>query len=143
MTAVRLLTLVAAVTGVALAAMVPVFAQEPLMQLPIGDPARKDRQVAVVLDAITDTADGALITPDELVRRLAGVRLLLVGEEHTSIESHRVQARVIEGLVAAGRKVIIGLEMYPYTAEAGLDALPTEWWHYQPAGVAVETYPVR
>ena len=27
--------------------------------------------------------------------------------------------------------------------EAGLEPLPTEWWHYQPTGVAVETYPVR
>lgn len=27
--------------------------------------------------------------------------------------------------------------------EAGLEVFATEWWHYQPAGVAVETYPVR
>jgi len=126
MISIRLVALAAsvAVLGLALFATAPAYAQDPLLHLQIGDPARKDREVPLVLDAITDTADGSLLTPDELAKRLAGARLLLVGEEHTSIEFHRVQARVIEALVAAGRKVILGLEMYPYTAQAGLDAWP-------------------
>jgi uncharacterized iron-regulated protein len=74
-----------------------------------------------VLDAVTDTATLDAITPDEMVRRLSGVRLLLIGEEHTAMEFHRVQAQVVEALVAAGRRVMIGLEMYPYTEQRSLD----------------------
>jgi uncharacterized iron-regulated protein len=103
-----------------LGATVGVVAEDPL-HLPIGDPARKDREVAVVLDGITETAGGTVLTPAELPARLAGVRLLLVGEEHTAMESHRVEKRVLEDLAGAGRRVSIGLEMYPYGEQPWLD----------------------
>jgi len=35
-------------------------AQQKSLRMPIGDPARKDKEVKIVLDAITDTATGAL-----------------------------------------------------------------------------------
>ena len=54
-------------------------------------------------------------------QRLRDTRILLIGESHTSRESHRVQFQVIEALHRAGRRVIIGLEMYPYTAQPALD----------------------
>ena len=94
---------------------------EDLLHLPIGDPARSRCEVALVLDAITDTATGALLTPAELPRRLEGDGLVLVGEGHTDVDSHRVEKRVIEELVRAGRRVTIGLEMYPYTEQKWLD----------------------
>lgn len=96
------------------------LAEEPL-HLPIGDPARKDREAPLVLDAITDTASGALLTPSELPGRLADARLVLVGEEHIDMDSHRVERRVIEELHRAGRRVLIGLEMYPYPEQRWLD----------------------
>lgn len=92
-----------------------------VLDLPIGDPARRDRTAPLVLDAITDTHHGDQIGPRELAARLDGVRLLLVGESHTEIEFHRVQLRVLEELVARGRKVMIGLEMYPATEQSWLD----------------------
>ena len=95
-------------------------AEDPL-HLPIGDPARKDRDAPLVLDGITQTAGGAVLTPAELPAKLAGVRLLLVGEEHTAMESHRVEKRVLEELVGAGRRVLVGLEMYPYGEQPSLD----------------------
>ncbi len=94
---------------------------EDLLHLPIGDPARSRCEAALVLDAITDTATGALLTPAELPRRLEGDGLVLVGEGHTDVDSHRVEKRVIEELVRAGRRVTIGLEMYPYTEQKWLD----------------------
>ena len=39
---------------------------EDVLRLPIGDPARKDREARLVLDAVTDTSSGALLTPAEL-----------------------------------------------------------------------------
>jgi uncharacterized iron-regulated protein len=93
-----------------------VAAEDPL-HLPIG----KDREAPLVLDGITQTAGGAVLTPAELPTKLAGVRLLLVGEEHTAMESHRVEKRVLEELVGAGRRVLVGLEMYPYGEQPSLD----------------------
>ncbi|MEE8525606.1 MAG: ChaN family lipoprotein [Thermoanaerobaculia bacterium] len=94
--------------------------QKPL-HLAIGDPDRKDREVEVVLDAVVDTRSGDELNPSELAVRLAGVRLLFVGESHTDIEFHRVQLRILDELRRAGRQVLIGLEMYPYTEQDVLD----------------------
>ncbi|HTR01604.1 MAG TPA: ChaN family lipoprotein [Thermoanaerobaculia bacterium] len=94
---------------------------EEILKLPIGDPARKDREAPVVLDALTDTASGALLTPADLAGKLADVRFVLVGEEHVGMDFHRVEKRVIEALHAAGRKVVVGLEMYPYPEQHWLD----------------------
>ena len=96
---------------------------EDVLRLPIGDPARRDRDAPVVLDAITDTESGRMLLPTELPARLRDVRLLLVGEEHTAMETHEVERRVIEELDKAGRRVSIGLEMFPYTQQPALD----EW----------------
>ncbi len=96
-------------------------AADKLLHLAIGDPARKDRVAPVVLDGVTDTKTGEVITPGELAARLAGTRLLLIGEEHTSTEFHGVQYRVLSALIGSGRHVMIGLEMYPYTEQRFLD----------------------
>jgi uncharacterized iron-regulated protein len=101
-------------------------ADDRALNLPIGDPGRKDREAALVLDGITDAARGDTLTPPELAARLDGVKLLFVGESHTDVEFHRVQLRVVQELRKRGRQVLVGLEMYP--------ALPAEqqWldrWH--------------
>jgi uncharacterized iron-regulated protein len=99
----------------------PALAGDEVLNLPVGDPERKDLKSELLLDAITDCSAGDQITPGQLAGRLADVRLLFVGESHTSIDFHRVQLRVIEELHRAGRKVLIGLEMYPYTEQQILD----------------------
>lgn len=99
-------------------------AQVRTLQLSIGDPARRDRNVPVVLDGIVDTATGDLLTPGRVAERLASTKLLLVGESHTSIEFHRAQLQIIRALHDAGRDVMIGLEMFPYTEQRSLDH-----WH--------------
>lgn len=97
------------------------LAADKSLRLPIGDPARRDREAKVVLDAITDTATGELITPLELAKRLAAYRIVFLGESHTSMDFHIVQCRVIEEVSRLGKKVFVGLEMYPYTEQAHLD----------------------
>jgi uncharacterized iron-regulated protein len=99
-------------------------AQDRSLHLPVGDPARREKEAALVLDAVTDTRTGDLLTPADLAARLAGVQLVVVGEEHTAMESHRVQLRVIQELHRAGRKVLIGLEMFPASEQRPLDQ-----WH--------------
>ncbi len=94
---------------------------QDVLDLDVGDPARRDQKVAVVLDGIVNSHTAESLTPDAFAARLADVRLLLIGESHNSMEAHRVQLAVITELVAAGREVMIGLEMYPYTEQPFLD----------------------
>lgn len=96
-------------------------AQQRSMHLSIGDPARKDAQAKVVLDAITSTATGELLNPRDVVARLADTRLVFIGESHTTMDFHRAQLKMIEEFLHAGRKVMIGLEMYPSTEQKYLD----------------------
>lgn len=99
----------------------PAAGQTEVLHLAVGDPERREREVPLVLDAVTDARTGELLTPGELTSRLAGARLVLLGESHTSAEFHRAQLRLIEELVRSGRPVLVGLEMYPYTAQEYLD----------------------
>lgn len=92
-----------------------------VLHLPIGDPARRLAEVPVTLDGITDTRTGEMIAPAELAKRLHDTKLLFVGEEHLNSDNHVVELRVIEALHDAGRQVLIGLEMYPYTQQSWLD----------------------
>lgn len=100
----------------------PSSASDAIYRLPLGDAARRDTELPVVLDTITDTARGDTLTTAELAGRLRDTRLLLVGESHISVEFHRAELQVIKALHASGRQVLIGLEMYPYTEQASLDA---------------------
>ncbi|MGE5127752.1 MAG: ChaN family lipoprotein [Betaproteobacteria bacterium] len=101
-----------------------VGADERAMNLPLGDPARRDKEAVVVVDGITDTARGDVLTPPEAAARLDDVKLLFVGESHTDMDFHRVQLRVPQELYRRGRQVLIGLEMYPVTEQRWLDR-----WH--------------
>jgi uncharacterized iron-regulated protein len=90
-------------------------------RMEIGDPARKTQKADLVLDAITDTRTGDLLSPAQLAERLADKRIVFMGESHTDIFFHRAQLQVIQALHDAGREVLIGLEMYPYTKQELLD----------------------
>jgi len=96
---------------------------EKSLTMEIGDPARRDKRAELALDAITDTRTGDLLSPAEMAQRLSDKRLVLVGENHTDINFHRSQLRVIQELRKAGRKVLLGLEMFPYTKQEFL----TSW----------------
>jgi uncharacterized iron-regulated protein len=96
-------------------------AQDPTLNLALGDPARKGREAPLQLDVITDTTTGAPLTPPALAARLANVRLVFVGENHTSIEYHNAQRRLIEELFKTGRQVMISLEMYASPEQRYLD----------------------
>jgi uncharacterized iron-regulated protein len=93
-----------------------------IFDLAVGDPARREKYSTVAPDVIVDTTRGDTITPDIVAARLDGVQVVLIGETHTSRDFHRVQARMIRALQARGRKVIIGLEMFPAPEQPSLDA---------------------
>ncbi len=104
------------------------WASDPVYRLSLGDPARRDKDVTLVLDAGVDTTTGETVGPDELAARLDTTRLLLLGESHTSLESHRMQLQVLRALARRGRAIRIGLEMFPYTEQAALDTWNAGGW---------------
>ncbi|MCE7902497.1 MAG: PDZ domain-containing protein [Gammaproteobacteria bacterium PRO9] len=93
-----------------------------LENMPIGDPARRDFQAPLVLDGITDTSSREVIGPAQMARRLDDVGILFIGETHTNQDFHDAQLTTIQALHEAGRDVLIGLEMFPYTQQKVLDA---------------------
>ncbi len=92
-----------------------------LTQLEIGDPTRRDRNVPVLQDAITDTGNNELLSVAELAEQLADTGILFFGENHTDMDFHRAQYQLIRALHDAGREVLVGLEMFPYTRQPELD----------------------
>jgi len=124
----RMARLAASLVTIAAASTTLAAAADRLVRLPLGDPARRDREIRIVLDGIVDTATGDTIDPDTLAARLAHVKLVIIGEEHTSVESHRVQLQVIRALETAGRQVSIALEMFPFAEQPSLDAWAEGRW---------------
>src|SRR5262249_56627191 len=75
------------------------------------------------VDAIIDAEANEKIQPADLPGRRASTRVLFVGEADVSVESHAVELAVLRELTRAGRRVAVGLEMYPASAQDSLD----EW----------------
>ena len=60
---------------------------------------------------IWDTAAGRYIDEAALLRHLAAAQYVVLGETHDNPDHHRLQARLIEGLVATGGRPAVALEM--------------------------------
>ncbi len=69
-----------------------------------------------------DLRTGDTIPLSELSRSYPQHRIFLVGEHHTNAGHHRAQLAVIQSLVAAGRKVAVGMEMFRSDSQSALDA---------------------
>ncbi len=91
------------------------------LDLPLGDPARRERRAPLTLDAITDTRTGELLGPAEIAARLALTRILFVGESHSDPAAHEAERRIVAALLATGRPVLVGLEMLPSSVQSALD----------------------
>nr|VFJ68038.1 MAG: Uncharacterized iron-regulated protein [Candidatus Kentron sp. DK] len=64
---------------------------------------------------------GALPELDRVIPRLAGKRLIFVGERHTRLSDHDNQLAVIRGLYGEGRALAIGMEFFQRPFQAHLD----------------------
>ena len=63
--------------------------------------------------AIWDVSAGRRIDEDALFEQLVRRRFVLLGEKHDNADHHRLQARALRALVAAGRRPAVGFEMFP------------------------------
>jgi len=95
------------VLAVAITALALVAAAPPVTEWQ--SPLARDHPLAGV---IWDVAARAPVAPEALVNRLAARRFVLLGEKHDNADHHRLQAWVLERLIAAGRKPAVAFEMF-------------------------------
>ncbi len=79
-------------------------------------------QFAVPPEITYDMARAEPVNDAQLIADLRGVSLLFLGEQHDEPRSHAWQTRLLRALLADGRRVTVGLEMLPDTADAALNA---------------------
>jgi uncharacterized iron-regulated protein len=70
---------------------------------------------------IWDAGAREFIDEHALIDRLARARFVLLGEKHDNADHHRLQAWVIQGLVAAGRRPAVALEMLSVAETAAVE----------------------
>lgn len=60
-------------------------------------------------------------TFDEIMKKLAGRRVIYIGETHTSYEDHQLQLRIIRALYEQDPRLAIGMEMFTRPTQQALD----------------------
>jgi uncharacterized iron-regulated protein len=70
-----------------------------------------------------DSQGQRLIPVDAVAYRLAAARWVFLGEQHDSPEHHRLQARFVAAMVAAGRQPAVAFEMIENQQQTALDRL--------------------
>ena len=68
-----------------------------------------------------DVKAGAFVEPALAVARLVKARFVLLGERHDNPDHHRLQARVVEQLTAAGRRPALVFEMLEVSQQLAVD----------------------
>lgn len=64
---------------------------------------------------------GEKIHFQQLSDDLQGARVIFIGESHDQVEHHQIQAKVIKDLLARGKEVAIGMEMFEKSQQPILD----------------------
>ncbi len=68
-----------------------------------------------------DPAAGRTVSYGQVLDRLDGKKVVLLGESHTAMEDHLWQARMLAALQARAGKLVIGFESFPRSAQPVLD----------------------
>jgi uncharacterized iron-regulated protein len=72
-------------------------------------------------DTIIDVTAGGSVPFDALIGRLAEVRVVYVGERHTSTDHHAFQLKVLRSLADRDPNLMVGMEMFDRTYQPVLD----------------------
>ena len=92
------------------------FAQSGI-SLAADDDSSCDHHVAQWLNP----ASGDVVQVEEVLERLAGSRIVLLGEAHTTVAHHRWQLYMLSALHSRQANLIVGFEMLPRRVQASLD----------------------
>ncbi|MBM4306258.1 MAG: PDZ domain-containing protein [Deltaproteobacteria bacterium] len=74
-----------------------------------------------VAEEIMKLPAGEKISFQQLSDDLKGARVIFVGESHDQVEHHQIQVRIIKDLMARGKEVAIGMEMFEKSQQPVLD----------------------
>jgi uncharacterized iron-regulated protein len=96
-------------------------------------------QPSVSVGRIWDAAARRFISSDALYRRLREADFVLLGETHSNPQHHRLQARVIEQMVAQGRRPAVVFEMFERDQQATIERV-RERYPDDAARIARETH---
>ncbi len=109
----RLLPLMAALVMLPAAAMSasPGAASHPEPAVPDSGWTSGYQRSHPLVGRLWDTASGTFISEGDLIERLAGARFVMLGEKHDNPDHHVLRARLVAGMVAAGRKPAVAFEM--------------------------------
>jgi len=92
--------------------------------LPIGTPGK----VRVGPEQIVRTSSGHFVKVEDIAAAADGHRFVYLGESHTTLKHHEMQAAVIQALVDRGRDVVVGFEMFTRPVQAQLNPWTMGWW---------------
>ena len=96
---------------------------DPLL-LPIGSKAH----VTVQLGQTVDLRTRKTVTPQDIAKAAENTRFVYLGEEHTNLLHHQMQAAVIRALAADGRRVVIGMEQFQRPIQPALAGWTLGWY---------------
>jgi uncharacterized iron-regulated protein len=100
----------------------PLPRTQPLSMQPAAEPwlTQLDRDNALI-GKLWDVKASAFVEESAVIASLAQARFVLLGERHDNPDHHRLQARVVERLVKAGRRPGVVFEMLEVAQQALLD----------------------
>ncbi len=85
------------------------------------EPTVKGGRMELCIGDVIDTTTGDVITQDKLIEKISASSVVYVGETHTSVEDHKVQLAILKALQTKSPCVIMGMEMFPRSAQPILD----------------------
>ena len=65
--------------------------------------------------------EGTKRSLDQLIDDVDSAKVILVGEAHDQVEHHHVQLRILRGLLARGKRVVVAMEMFQRSQQPILD----------------------
>jgi aminopeptidase N len=96
---------------------------DPVLNLALGPAKLRGKTLTATPGVFLSAAKGKAVPFEKMIGELKRCRLVYVGETHDSLPIHNLQASVVEGLIRAGARISIGLEMLP----AGLQPVLDRW----------------
>ena len=61
---------------------------------------------------VIDTSRASVVTFDAMIADLASADVIVVGEQHDSANTHRLERSLLEGIARGSRKAVVSLEMF-------------------------------
>ncbi len=88
--------------------------------LPLGEESRAYELGFAEAGSIFDTTGRSVVEIEELTSRLAQADVVLLGEEHTAMDQKILHARLVEGMAATGREIVLAMEFFQRDDDAVL-----------------------